>query len=322
MEKRIVILIIIVVLLSSISGVVASLFWPTTNATTKASSGLDITQLDPLEPDEDPIYPKEDPLLPEVNPIEPDDEAPLLPQEPECTVYLYRHVGFDDEVLRLKNGEHTEVTNLDRVSSVRITGNNRCRVQLFKDPHLKTHDLNYTLRRSERYPFVSDLSRTGEHQNATNVIDLNDKIQSLKIWAEPSDDESNLRDTKDNELCEVSLFDGTSNNKFRGASVYREFPMSVGGEFHDLDTENNFDDNADGVYLRGKNCTIDMWENHAYTGTTASVTVPTGKYDVYFRLATENAMGRLEHSLPIEGYEYKGPVRQNKMGSYKIRAMP
>jgi hypothetical protein len=321
-KKMMIIAIVVVLILSSISAAIAT-FWYDGNETNTDTTTVVLPDLELEYEEEDETIPDgSGGLLPEIIEEEKESDEPLLPSEPECTVYLYRHAGFTDEILKLKNGEHTNLTNLDKVSSVRITGNNRCKVTFFKDPHLRTHDLNYTLRRSEQYPFISDLSRTGAEQESTNVINLNDKVKSMKIWADPSDEDSNLRDTKDNELCEVTLFDGTSNNKFQGASVFRSFPIAVGGEFHDLDTENNFDDNTDGVYLRGKNCTIDMWENHAYTGRTASMTVPSGKYDVYFRLATENNLGRLEHSLPIDGVDYKGQVRQNKMGSYKIRAVP
>ena len=251
--------------------------------------------------------------------------GPLIPGEPECQVHLYRDTGFRDQIGVLKNGEYriadlNKIPNVmngnnSNVSSVRITGDNRCKVNLFRGANFNQNDgyvgNGYILKRSDKYPFISDLTDTGPNTNihGYKTNDFNDRIQSLKIWAPLADDETDLRDAKDNELCELTLFDGTGNNKYSGSTFYRSITKSTGGELFDLDIENNFDDNTEAVYLRGKGCVLDMSENTGYSGGTSRVTVPQGKSDIMFRL---------DKNDPIEGFIYNGSVRENQMGSYKV----
>jgi hypothetical protein len=245
--------------------------------------------------------------------------VPLIPGEPECQVHFYRDTGFRDIIAVLGNGEYREA-DLNKIpnmingghssvaSSIRITGDNRCKVQLFHGNYWMLHGIgDYTLNRSDKYPFISDLTNTGP-QN----INYNDRIGALRIWAPLPPSEDNIvdvRDARDNELCELTLFDGTGNNKYSGSTFYRSITKSTGGELFDLDIENNFDDNTEAVYLRGKGCVLDMSENTGYSGGTSRVTVPQGKSDIMFRL---------DKNDPIEGFIYNGSVRENQMGSYKV----
>jgi len=243
--------------------------------------------------------------------------GPLIPGEPECQVHLYKDTGFRGKLAVLKNGEYDhedlkKIPNMvdvthglhrypgSHISSVYITGDNRCKVQLTSQWG-QAHILN----RSDKYPFISDLMTIPIYRYGT----YNDNVTKLKIWAPLADDETDLRDAKDNELCELTLFDGTGNNKYSGSTFYRSITKSTGGELFDLDIENNFDDNTDAVYLRGKGCVLDMSENTGYSGGTSRVTVPQGKSDIMFRL---------DKNDPIEGFIYNGSVRENQMGSYKV----
>jgi hypothetical protein len=252
--------------------------------------------------------------------------GPLIPGEPECQVHLYRDTGFRDQIGVLKNGEYriadlNKIPNImngnnSNVSSVRITGDNRCKVNLFRGANFNQNDgyvgNGYILKRSDKYPFISDLTDTGPNTNihGYKTNDFNDRIQSLKIWAPiGKDDEADLRNAWDDELCELTLFDGTGNNKYSGSTFYRSIAKLRGGELFDLDIENNFDDNTEAVYLRGKGCVLDMSENTGYSGGTSRVTVPQGKSDIMFRL---------DKNDPIEGFIYNGSVRENQMGSYKV----
>lgn len=252
--------------------------------------------------------------------------GPLIPGEPECQVHLYRDTGFRDQLAVLKNGEYriadlNKIPNImngnnSNVSSVRITGDNRCKVNLFRGANFNQNDgyvgNGYILKRSDKYPFISDLTDTGPNTNihGYKTNDFNDRIQSLKIWAPiGKDDEADLRNAWDDELCELTLFDGTGNNKYSGSTFYRSIAKLRGGELFDLDIENNFDDNTEAVYLRGKGCVLDMSENTGYSGGTSRVTVPQGKSDIMFRL---------DKNDPIEGFIYNGSVRENQMGSYKV----
>lgn len=248
-----------------------------------------------------------------VTPGADEDEGPQW-TEPECRVYLYKHDGFKDELGILKNGFHARIdeTGLAGVSSIRIEGDLGCKVHLFKDPEGRSNQDNYTLKTSDKYPFVANLKHAGRDQERSDTVNLNDKVKAVRIWADKHTDDDRLRAALDESSCEVTLFDDKS---FSGTSVAKSF-MGAGGEIgdvHDLDSEGKFDDNTESLYLRGKGCSLKMFERHGFDTSDRNnvVSVQSGQNEAYVRFDGEMVYNGVR-------YDDDDAVRGNKMGSYRV----
>lgn len=237
---------------------------------------------------------------------EPEDE-PLLPEEPECRVFLYGKEGFRNELAILTNKPNSKHAQIDEdgltgISSIRIEGDLGCKVQIFESNDHDSNMLNYTIKASDQYPFVGELKKTGPRQ-----IDLNDKVKSIKIWADPLTETDEIRKDKDDAFCEVTLF---KDKWFRSPHLFQF--NTLPGQKHDLGNEDIGDDNTDAVYLRGKNCKMDLWGKHGFNndGKTASFQVSSGKNEAY---------ADLQGGMVYEGSAWAGDVKENKLGSFKVK---
>lgn len=248
----------------------------------------------------------------------PSPSGPVLQDSPDCKLVLYNRKGFESEVGVLTNkssgGVYKNVTWKD-LSSVRLEGDVRCRAKLYNDPNMNETMNTYILKRSDALPFVSDLSRTGMDQDTTRYMDLEDSnLGAIKVYV----DSLNLTPAEESKKageesgCVVRLFDNNFNGSSLDKSVYRTlhrnpFPLEV----RNLNEETpQFDDKTSAVYIRGKNCRMQLWARTGFDDTGDTALITTG---------TDNeAYARLDGNMVYKGSTYAGDVRNNQLGSFKV----
>ena len=81
-------------------------------------------------------------------------------------------------------------------------------------------------------------------------------------------------------------------------------------DVHDLD---EFDDKTESMYLRGKGCSLHMFERHGFDTSDRNnvVSVQSGQNEAYVRFDGEMVYNGAR-------YDDDDAVRGNKMGSYKV----